>query len=96
MTLSVNNDAAAEIEAAALYYKQFNLQTALRFQEAVREAFERIAAHPDRYPVRIAPYRVLQVRHFPYTVTYRQVDGGVRVLAVSHHRRKPLYWDGRQ
>jgi len=55
-----------------------------------------VCGSPRRYPIEREPdVRRIRMKRFPYTVLYREVSGTVQVLAVAHHRRRPLYWLGR-
>jgi hypothetical protein len=37
----------------------------------------------------------LLVRRFPFALIYRQLTGGIEILAVAHVRRRPSYWRDR-
>ncbi len=51
---------------------------------------------PRRYPVeKESDIRRIRMKHFPYTVYFREFTGSVQVLAVAHHRQRPGYWLGR-
>jgi toxin ParE1/3/4 len=51
---------------------------------------------PARYRTEFPPaISRARVQGFPYNVIFREVDGSIQVLAVAHHRRRPLYWLGR-
>jgi hypothetical protein len=34
-------------------------------------------------------------RRFPYSIVYRGVPEGLRILVVGHQHRRPSYWRGR-
>jgi len=60
-------------------------------------AMKRICEEPELYAIAREPgIRRLHLRQFPLTVLYREVDGGVQVLAVAHKRRRPSYWAPRE
>ena len=41
--------------------------------------------------------RRLILPKFPYSLLYRVVDDNlIRILAIAHHKRKPVYWIGRE
>ena len=57
---------------------------------------ERVCESPNRYPIEGQPdIRHVMLIRFPYTILFRESDGIVQVLAVAHHRRRPLYWVSR-
>jgi len=59
-------------------------------------AMKRICEEPELDAIAREPgIRRLHLRQFPLTVLYREVDGGVQVLAVAHKRRRPSYWVAR-
>lgn len=60
------------------------------------EVMVRARDAPRRFPVESEPdIRRIRMKHFPYTVYFRESGGTVQVLAVAHHRRRPGYWLGR-
>jgi hypothetical protein len=50
----------------------------------------RVPRVPIDLPVRRAP-----VKRFPYHVIYLDLKATIRVLAVAHDRRRPVYWKSR-
>ena len=46
------------------------------------------------YPVIHPPdYRQARMgRPFPHSIYYREVEGGILIVAVHHPRREPGYW----
>jgi plasmid stabilization system protein ParE len=61
--------------------------------EEFKSELRRIASLAEAYPARFH-----QVRHglhranlirFPYHFIYREIEGGIRVILVRHHRRHP-------
>ena len=55
-----------------------------------------ICESPQRFKLVAEPdIRRAFLRGFPYFVLYREVKGIVEVLAVAHHRRRPIYWHRR-
>jgi plasmid stabilization system protein ParE len=59
-------------------------------------AMERIIDAPHRYRIERKPnIRRLSLMQFPLKIIFRESNGSVQVLAVSHKRRRPGYWAGR-
>ncbi|WP_415209098.1 type II toxin-antitoxin system RelE/ParE family toxin [Rudaea sp.] len=52
--------------------------------------------HPDIGTPRTAGRRGFATAVFPFTVIYRQVEDGIRVLVVKHDRRRPGYGERRR
>ena len=48
---------------------------------------------PHHYRIERKPnIRGVSLRRFPFKVIFRDVEGVVQILAVSHKRRRPDYW----
>ena len=62
--------------------------------------FERVAKLLVEYPGLGTPTtkgrRTFPLQVFPYSVVYRDVASGLRILVVRHQRRKPSYGGGRR
>lgn len=66
------------------------------FLDAVSQALAFAARFPGAAPRARGPIRSLVVSRFPYSILYRPFEqGGLRILAVAHHKRRPEYWRGR-
>ncbi|OAI00397.1 hypothetical protein A1353_01495 [Methylomonas methanica] len=51
---------------------------------------------PERYRVERKPnIRMVSLIKFPYRIIFRDNHAGIRILAVSHKKRRPDYWLGR-
>ena len=90
-------EARQEILDAASWYDNERRGLGDLFVEALDEALARVARlGPECRPVVGVPAelgvkRVL-VRRFPYLVIFIELPRVIRVLAVSHSRRRPGYW----
>lgn len=93
-------EAPSELEAAAVWYEERGAGLGHAFIAAVDATVERITRWPrigapvegldPELDVRRAP-----VARFPYYLAYLVADEAVHILAVAHHRRRPLFWVGR-
>lgn len=97
MTLYFHPDAETELTEAAIYYGEARMGLAESFISEVERTADFITRHPS-FGVLVAEdnIRRVRVRRFPYSLIYRVLSDRVRILAVAHHRRQPLYWYGRQ
>ena len=93
-------EAQDEFDAAVDWYAARNQVVALRFIDAVQEAVEAVLAKPEAWPN--APHvepelgvRRHLLRKFPYGLVYMLIADEVRVLAIAHCRRHPVYWKQR-
>lgn len=97
MTRSIHRQADADLTEAFRFYKREGGNgVAARFLKE----FERVAALLEEYPGFGTPTedgcRVYPLVDFPYSVIYRQDDGGIRVLVLRHQNRDPEYGEGRR
>lgn len=94
-------EARAEILGTATWYERQRSGLGDDFMAAVDEALARIGRlGPDCRPVVGLPSelgaRRVMVRRFPYLVVFVEMPRAIRVLAVSHARRRPGYWERRR
>ena len=90
-------EAEQDIADALDFYKnRAGTVVAARFLDE----FERVAALLSDNPGLGTPAtngrKTFPLRFFPYTLVYRPLEGGIRILVVRHQRRKPGYAAGRQ
>jgi plasmid stabilization system protein ParE len=51
---------------------------------------------PQRYPIEIKPdIQRRRMKKFPFTILFRALSGSIQILAVAHHRQRPIYWLGK-
>lgn len=93
---SFNPQARMELREAAAYYGLESAALRERFLLAVEEALEQVLAHPEAAAVVRGDIRRHLLRRFPYGLLYVIRSSEVRILAVMHQRRRPLYWWGRE
>ena len=83
-------------DALDFYSEHAGFPVAKRFLEE----FERVAALLSRYPDVGTPSakgrRTFPLQVFPYSVIYRRIENGIRILVVRHQRRTPNYGAGRR
>jgi plasmid stabilization system protein ParE len=79
-----------EINEATEYYSDIRLELGSGFLNELDAAFDRIAADPLQFAEVRPGIRRLSLDRFPYGVYYRVPDAEtVRIIAVTHHRRRP-------
>ncbi len=66
------------------------------FPDEVERAVTKSVAYPEAAPLVNHAVRKKLVRRFPYSVMYSERPEGIRILAVAHHKRRPLYWRDRR
>ena len=92
MTYSLHPGAEQDIaDALDFYTEQAGPLVAKRFLDE----FERVAKLLVRHPGFGTPItkgrRVFPLRVFPYSVVYRNLETGIRVIVVRHQHRTPGY-----
>ena len=90
--LTLHADALREIDEAAAFYDQRAAGLGLRFLRAIDAGVDAIERNPGRFAVFHDQRRRFLVRDFPYRIIYRDTDEEIRILAIAHTRRSPLYW----
>jgi plasmid stabilization system protein ParE len=79
-----------------LYYSSESPGLGTAFLDEIQRCIESILASPEGGLAVKAPVRRRLARRFPYAVLYSIRPSGVRILAVMHLKRRPLYWVGRE
>lgn len=89
----------AELEAAeaAIWYEDQRAGLGSEFLDELTETFDRIRSMPEnsaRLEYYSGPHDVRRqlLERFSYLVIFVFRPDGVIVVAVSHTRRRPLYW----
>lgn len=89
--------ADAEVEAQTRYYRrEAGPEVASRFVTAVEETARLALEFPNAGSEGAAKTRRLQLKGFPHSLVYRQVEEEIVVFAVAHHSREPGYWRARK
>lgn len=101
MKVAIDPRAEQEVTEAAEWYEQQQAGLGYEFLTAFDAALERIGDNPlggSILETQDDPdIRRIVTERFPYLVIYEcgQFPDSVRVIAVSHERRRPNYWKGR-
>jgi len=82
-------------DALDFYQQQAGLRVAQRFLDE----FERVATLLVEYPglgtLTTKGRRVFPMRVFPFSVVYRSLEPGIRIIVVRHQHRKPGFGGAR-
>ena len=89
-------EAEAEIGEAFLWYLARSPLAADAFRAEVFDKIDGLRSDADSWPKDGDGIHLRILSRFPYTVHYDLTGTQVTVLAVSHHRRLPGYWHGRE
>lgn len=98
MTLPVvfHELAEREMNEAAAYYASARPGLGEAFIAEVQRSVDLLVAAPLAGQPVEGDVRWWLLRRFPYSVVYRVRADHVRILAVAHHKRRPLYWSERR
>ena len=83
--------AERELVAAAQYYEVKNPGLGTQFLNAAERCERTVVEYPLAGSVVRGEVRRCHFRGFPYAFLYSVKPQGVRILAVMHHRRRPMY-----
>lgn len=97
MTYSLHQAAKGDLRAVLLYYRSVG---GPRLSGRFLDEFERVAGLLVEFPgigFPIDPLRrVFTLQGFPYSLIYREQQGGIRILVVRHHHRHPDFGQSRR
>lgn len=98
MTVRFHPDAAAELDAAALWYETEQAGLGLAFMAEVSKSITTIEEAPNSWPLvrKQRGIRRFLLARFPFAILFQLDAVGVLVLAVAHTRRRPFYWRARR
>ena len=94
--LTVEPEAAAELEEAVQWYEQRGVGLGLEFARLVRAVLARIERSTLQFCDVDRGIRRAIVRRFPYAVYFVIDPDRISVLAIFHHRRHPGHWRSRR
>ena len=102
MTLRVgfHPDAVRELDDAIRWYDQGGQCRGARFRTDVDRVIDRLLEWPESAEtISDVPagrvFRHAKVRHSHYRLVYYLTDEALKIVAIAHERRMPLYWNGR-
>ena len=97
MTYSLHPGAEQDIaDALDFYTEQAGLLVARRFLDEFERVATLLVMHPGFGTPTTKSRRVFPLRVFPYSVVYRSLETGIRVIVVRHQHRKPGYGGARR
>jgi plasmid stabilization system protein ParE len=76
-------------DALEFYAEQAGRLVAERFLDEFERVAELLVMNPGFGTPGTNGRRAFPLRVFPYTVVYRKLDNGIRIIVVRHQHRKP-------
>jgi len=97
MKIEFAQEARTEFTAATRWYaRKAGTMQAGAFRAEVRKMLRLIAEHPAMGRSAGFNIRCMVLKRFPFSIVYHHEADTLRVIAVSHHNRRPVYWAGRR
>jgi toxin ParE1/3/4 len=92
MIIEFLSEARAELLDAAAYYEGEVSGLGQRFWDEVDEHISWIAENAEIPRLRPGGYRRVNLKVFPYYVSYVVRDAVIWILAIAHGHSRPEYW----
>ncbi len=97
MIPSVSEEADRELTEATVYYaREASPAFALALVAEFERALDLLCSHPHLAAEWHQGRRRFPIRRFPYSIVYYIKGDELRVIALAHHRRRPVYWARRK
>ncbi|MDP1946927.1 MAG: type II toxin-antitoxin system RelE/ParE family toxin [Nitrospirota bacterium] len=81
--------ARREFDQAGDWYEKERAGLGADFLAEIQSVIDRIASHPEQFPIVHRDVRKAVARRFPFCVYFRERELSIVVLAVFHGSRKP-------
>jgi plasmid stabilization system protein ParE len=94
VTVSILEEAEADLERAFEYYQQRRPGLGIELVEEYRRALDLMLKHPHAWQPLDATYRRCRLHRFPFGVVYR-VDAAanqILIVAIMHLNERPGAW----
>jgi len=95
MKCRFNSLAEQELNEAIDFYNHQQTGLGDRFFQEIQAAVRQITEHPNTWEKIDSKTHRFLTNRFPYGVLYRIHSDHIRIVAVTHLRRKPDYWQDR-
>jgi plasmid stabilization system protein ParE len=96
MTYRLNAAARLELHEVIESFARENRSRAIRFVDDLTGSISLLESNPRMGPQHTHGTRRLLLRQFSYVLIYRiDEDDCITIVAVSHQRRRPGYWQNR-
>lgn len=97
MKVTFHPNARAELLAATNWYEQeAGRDQAADFRLSAQRVLTLLTAHPEIGTPALHGTRSTPMHRYPYSVIYRVAGDTLRILAIAHQSRRPMFWGGRR
>ncbi len=94
-SISIHEMAENELNDDADFYDLESPGLGETFINEIQKAIDLIARFPEASPLIRGRIRRKILLKFPYALIYSLRVNEIRILAVAHQKRRPIYWRGR-
>lgn len=84
--------AEEEIDEALAWYAERSYIAARAFVHELSGVVRLAVTSPETWPIRDRNTRRIVFPRFPFDLVFRIKGELIEIVAVAHHRRRPLYW----
>ena len=96
MSYTLHRQAEQDLEGSFAHYRlKGSDKVALRFLAEFERVAELIERNPELGTTTDADRRRYPFRTFPYSIVYKPVQNGIRILVVRHDRQDPRFGNER-
>jgi plasmid stabilization system protein ParE len=88
--------AKKELGEAVHWYNSKSPGLGWEFLKEIERCVGSILDHPEAASLIAEPVRRRLAQRFPYALQYSARPSTLRILAVMHLKRRPMYWAGRE
>ncbi len=91
--LTLHSKAKFEVAEAVAYYEGQSKGLGIRFLAEAERAMRLIQANPNlAQHYRNTDFRRYNLRKFPFSIFYSEMEDVTWIISVAHNSRKPDYW----
>ena len=88
-----HQEARQDFDEAFAFLAERSPQAARRFAYRLTEVLELITRYPEAGRSLDGSFRAVPIHPYSHDLVYRiEADRQLTILAVAHHRRRPMYW----
>lgn len=92
----VHAEARRELIEARAYYDERREGFGPLFVDAIEREFNLLLEFPRIGKPLVLGARRRILKGWPYSIVYQPILGGIYVVAIAHHKRRPGYWRRRR
>ena len=93
MRFEIRLEARLELREAVFFYDSRGPELGADYRNEFDSAVGRILAGPRTYSFyEQTEVRRARMHRFPYSIYFKETEGVIEIVAISHHSQRPGYW----